>query len=79
MLAGSVWSVPVRRLTVCKYIQEGFFRLFADDFPRYRNDSYLHVKYRKRMPQLVGRYAVSLGWITTYFLFFFFTKKDIRC
>lgn len=53
--------MPVRRLTACKYIQESFFRQLADDFPMYRNDSYLHVKYRKRMPQPMGGCAVIMG------------------
>ena len=78
MVTGGVQGVPVRRLTACKYMERRSFPADADNFLRGRNDSYLNLKCRKRMPQLVGGCAVSLGWITAYFLFFFFTKKDIR-
>lgn len=59
-------------------MQGGVFLMSAGDFPEGEDDSYLNLKCCKRMPQPMGGYAVSLGWITAYFLFFFFTKKDIR-
>ena len=61
MVTGGVQGVPVRRLTACKYIQEGFLELSANDFPRCRNDSYLNLKCCNRMPQPIGGCVVIMG------------------
>lgn len=46
--------MPGRRLSACKYMQEGVFLLSAGNFSMLRNDSYLNVKCRKRVPQPMG-------------------------
>lgn len=58
VVTGNVQSVPVRRLTACKYMEHRSFPADADDFPRGRNDSYIDVKCCNRMPQPLGGCAV---------------------
>lgn len=58
-------------------MQGGFFLLSADDFPEGENDSYLNLKCRKRMPQLVGGNAI-LSFDYGVFSLLFLHKDRLR-
>lgn len=47
-------------------MQGGVFLLSAGDFSTLRNDSYLNVKCRKRVPQPMGGCAVIMGSIVPF-------------
>lgn len=53
MVTGSVQGVSVRGITAYKYMERKSFPAGADNFSKYRNDSYIDVKCSNRMPQPV--------------------------